>query len=334
MQRKRNGRVDRYYLWDGDQLLAELDSLAKRVAEYVYQPGIDRPLALVTTRANGTTLVRAFAQDELGNVIGVLDPALGTIDQAISYDPWGKPSVTGTLSDSSALMWKGLLWQGGIVGLSYMRNRWYDPDIGRFMTEDPIGIAGGINKYVFARNDPINGHDPSGLVEEPPDDCGPLSFSSICSDWWMYESANFEAAQRRLAQQDASDIANALVTLLLTAAGGTHGGSAIVAVWEPGTPISAAGRDFEVLRRTTVTARVDSDNTRYLHLSGLVRTNYGILPFKISEVRYNATSGKGNGWAYGPFWATADATTFSFDATGEFSWMICSFGLVCIWWGP
>jgi hypothetical protein len=45
-----------------------------------------------------------------------------------------------------------------------MRHRWYDPAIGRFLSEDPIGIRGGIDPYLFARNDPINGNDPWGLI--------------------------------------------------------------------------------------------------------------------------------------------------------------------------
>ncbi len=47
-----------------------------------------------------------------------------------------------------------------------MRNRWYDPETGRFVNEDPAGFAGGINLYAFAGNDPVNGSDPSGLSPE------------------------------------------------------------------------------------------------------------------------------------------------------------------------
>ncbi|MGI8483982.1 MAG: RHS repeat-associated core domain-containing protein [Thermomicrobiales bacterium] len=49
------------------------------------------------------------------------------------------------------------------MGLYYMRGRWYDPELGRFIQEDPIGTDGGINVYAFAGNDPVNGSDPSGL---------------------------------------------------------------------------------------------------------------------------------------------------------------------------
>jgi YD repeat-containing protein len=49
IRRKKQRRIERHFLWEGDQLVAELDSAAtKRVAEYAYWPGIDQPLALVT----------------------------------------------------------------------------------------------------------------------------------------------------------------------------------------------------------------------------------------------------------------------------------------------
>ena len=89
-----------------------------------------------------------------------------TVTEAISYDPWGAPSYTGSLS--SRVMWKGLMWEGGpatgdVVGLYYVRGRWYDPQAGRFIQEDPLGVDGGINVYTFAGDDPINGSDPSGM---------------------------------------------------------------------------------------------------------------------------------------------------------------------------
>ena len=44
------------------------------------------------------------------------------------------------------------------------RARYYDPRAGRFITRDPIGFGGGINQYVYVRNNPINRIDPSGLI--------------------------------------------------------------------------------------------------------------------------------------------------------------------------
>src|SRR5260370_35228768 len=45
----------------------------------------------------------------------------------------------------------------------YYRARYYDPKLGRFISEDPIGFQGGINVYTYVLNSPVNRVDPSGL---------------------------------------------------------------------------------------------------------------------------------------------------------------------------
>jgi len=55
--------------------------------------------------------------------------------------------------------------------LLYYRSRWYDTRQGRFISQDPIGLVGGINLYTYVENDPLRFSDPSGLYpperEEP-----------------------------------------------------------------------------------------------------------------------------------------------------------------------
>ena len=46
------------------------------------------------------------------------------------------------------------------TGLYYVRNRWYDPQLGRFIREDPIGLAGGIDPYAYVGNNPVTFVDP------------------------------------------------------------------------------------------------------------------------------------------------------------------------------
>jgi uncharacterized protein RhaS with RHS repeats len=69
----------------------------------------------------------------------------------------------------------------------YYRARWYDPQLGRFISEDPIGFEGGINLYAYVKNKVINRKDARGLddadkpwyVEDRP---APLFPSMSCSD--------------------------------------------------------------------------------------------------------------------------------------------------------
>ena len=44
--------------------------------------------------------------------------------------------------------------------------RWYDPITGRWLSNDLIGISGGLNQYVFCANNPVNRRDPLGLQAE------------------------------------------------------------------------------------------------------------------------------------------------------------------------
>ncbi len=162
VRKRRNGAVDRYFLWQGDQLLAELNGTAtQRIGEYVYAGGIDHPLALITGATNPTT-TRYFAQDGLQNVVGVVRNT--TLDQKVAYDAWGyQQQLTGTVSDTNRLRWKGLFWEGDSTRLYYVRNRWYDAVTGRFMSEDPTRFSADANLYLFAGSDPVNFSDPSGL---------------------------------------------------------------------------------------------------------------------------------------------------------------------------
>lgn len=49
------------------------------------------------------------------------------------------------------------------VNIYYYRARYYDPEIGQFTSEDPIGFRGGMNFYAYCGNNPINCNDPNGL---------------------------------------------------------------------------------------------------------------------------------------------------------------------------
>ena len=80
------------------------------------------------------------------------------------YDAYGVETAT-FVKDQFG--WNGR-WgyiQDRETGLSYCQNRYYDPEIGRWLTRDPIGAAGGINVYGYCVGGPVGRSDPSGLVE-------------------------------------------------------------------------------------------------------------------------------------------------------------------------
>jgi len=75
-------------------------------------------------------------------------------------DPWGFGAQAGYYTDLE-------------TGLLLLTHRFYDPNMGRFLTRDPLGYRGGINLYGYVRNNPVNGSDPSGYYDDDDPDKHP-----------------------------------------------------------------------------------------------------------------------------------------------------------------
>jgi RHS repeat-associated protein len=147
-----------WMVYQGDQI-SELIQSPTYYTDVAYDDGTDRP-ALEYTHGLPSDVWHAQIIDVMGNVAGAV--VADTVGMPYTWDVWGQN--TSTASDGTEVLgWKGLPTSTG-SGLVYMRARWYDPALGRFLSEDPIGLSGGLNQYAFAGDDPVNASDPSGAV--------------------------------------------------------------------------------------------------------------------------------------------------------------------------
>ncbi|RJT19421.1 RHS repeat-associated core domain-containing protein, partial [Buttiauxella izardii] len=105
--------------------------------------------------------IHLYHCDHLGTPLALVSTA-GSVDWHITLDPWGN-----VLSEHNPQkLHQPLRMQGQQYdeesGLHYNRHRYYDPLQGRYITQDPIGLAGGWNVYSYPLN-PLQGFDPRGL---------------------------------------------------------------------------------------------------------------------------------------------------------------------------
>jgi RHS repeat-associated protein len=180
---KRDQQGLTHYLYDGFDLIEEVEEGGSLKATYVHGPGIDRPLAMIR---DGKTYY--YHTDHLGSVTHLTDEQ-GQIVAAYEYDPFGKMrdrhgsnrnpfTFTGREFDSS-------------TGLYYYRARYYDATLGRFLTKDPAPLRMEepleLNPYLYVKNNPIRFVDPLGLAGVGPGIMGSWSTPDL---WMMVEGGD------------------------------------------------------------------------------------------------------------------------------------------------
>ncbi|WP_284407511.1 RHS repeat-associated core domain-containing protein, partial [Acidovorax sp. SUPP3434] len=183
-----------HFLWDGDLMV--LSQRGGKEALFVYEPSSFVPLASIQgTEENRQTYW--YQCDQIGAPLELTD-AQGRIAWAADYKVWGEATLrpvarTGT-DDGPARRRIGhgpdAGWSEGAsarssapppieqpfrfqgqqfdeeTGLHYNRFRYYDPAVGRFASQDPIGLMGGSNAFAYASN-PLGWIDIFGLQRCP-----------------------------------------------------------------------------------------------------------------------------------------------------------------------
>ncbi len=148
------GSTSTNFLYDGLNIEQELNGTTPTV-NYLTGAGIDETLS--RTDSGGT---ENYLTDNLGSTLALTNSA-GAISTSYSYEPYGNTTASGT-SSTNAIQYTGRENDGD--GLYYYRARYYSPTYSRFISSDPIGLAGGINTYAYVVNDPINLTDQTGLT--------------------------------------------------------------------------------------------------------------------------------------------------------------------------
>jgi RHS repeat-associated protein len=153
------------YMFDPDgKLIAEIDLQGSVSREYVYLN--DELLALIELGSSVSTTLYVH-NDHLGT------PHMLTNDSGIAvwsayYDPFGLAAVDEDVDGDTNTVTLNVRFPGqyydGETGLHYNYFRYYDPETGRYITSDPIGLEGGLNTYGYVGANPLNYTDPSGLV--------------------------------------------------------------------------------------------------------------------------------------------------------------------------
>lgn len=151
---KNGGTVtsNRFYVWCGLRPCEERDSAGVTVLRRFQSGGI-------YDVSTFTPMFYAF--DHLGNIREMTDGA-GTVRARYAYDLFGRQ--TKLSGDRDAPFGYTGHFSHAQSGLFLAKHRAYSPNLGRWISEDPLGMADGANLYRYVRNDPANKLDPTGRV--------------------------------------------------------------------------------------------------------------------------------------------------------------------------
>ncbi|WLH09466.1 DUF6531 domain-containing protein [Pseudomonas lurida] len=146
------------FFWQGDTLIAEHH--ANRHRSYLYEPNTFRPLVLLEGFGPKETKAYHYQLDHLGTPQELTAPD-GEIVWSAHYRAYGEITRLDIGKVDNPLRFQGQYFDQE-SGLHYNRHRYYNPDVGRYLTPDPVKLAGGINAYQYVPN-PTGWVDPLGL---------------------------------------------------------------------------------------------------------------------------------------------------------------------------
>jgi RHS repeat-associated protein len=158
-----SGSEQRQFAWGyGGELLSERITDAGSQIPDVTRTYVNGGVDQVLWSVDGAS-ANFWLNDVNGSVYGITDQT-GSIIQRQRYDAYGATEVTQENAGfANRVGFQGRNEVAGL-GLQYFRNRFYDPQIGRFLSRDPLGLIDGPAVYAFCGGDPVNRTDPMGTT--------------------------------------------------------------------------------------------------------------------------------------------------------------------------
>ncbi|GEM_PF-1886274 len=155
-----SGMVTLYHYDYAGNLIRETDGNGGPLRDYVYLNGERIAMKVYGTQAGWYY----FVNDHLGTPHKIVS-ASGGVVWAAAYLPFGGAQIV-TETVANSFRFPGQYYDAE-TGLHYNWHRYYDPQTGRYLTPDPIGLDGGPNYYTYVANDSVNFSDFKGLYRSP-----------------------------------------------------------------------------------------------------------------------------------------------------------------------
>ena len=157
------GVITTYYLYSDEGLIGEYDASGNEIKAYGYKPNSTWSTDPIFMK-QGTSYY-FYHNDHLGTPQKMTDIS-GAVVWSATYDAFGKATVDAGSTITNNLRFPGQYFDAE-TGWHQNWERYYSPDTGRYITEDPLGLeAGDENFYNYVFANPVNDIDPTG--EMPP----------------------------------------------------------------------------------------------------------------------------------------------------------------------
>ena len=154
------GSTTTKYLLNGTQILAQTTNGI--TTSFFYDQQGNR-----VAMADGSNNFYYYLYNIQGDVVALADASTGKLAATYTYDAWGKCTVTNasgyTIGTQNPFRYRGYYYDTE-TGLYYLNSRYYDPEVGRFISVDCQlnGSVLGYNMFTYCENNPVNNADVSG----------------------------------------------------------------------------------------------------------------------------------------------------------------------------